>query len=83
MGLRGSKGYGGIATAAADGAARSAAPRRRFAAAAEQVLAHTLPNGLTVLVWSDRNIPSIALHNWVHVGSRNEGAGTSGLAHFF
>jgi zinc protease len=42
-----------------------------------------LANGLNVLVWSDHNIPNIALYNVVRVGSRNEGAGTSGLAHFF
>jgi zinc protease len=47
------------------------------------VHAQTLSNGLEVLVWSDCNIPNIALHNWVHVGSRNEGSGLSGLAHFF
>ena len=43
----------------------------------------TLSNGLQIILWPDHNIPNIALHNWVRVGSRNEGAGTSGLAHFF
>jgi zinc protease len=43
----------------------------------------TLDNGLQVLLWPDQNIPNIALHQWVRVGSRNEGPGTSGLAHFF
>jgi zinc protease len=42
-----------------------------------------LSNGLQVIVWPDHNIPNVTLHNWVHVGSRNEGSGTSGLAHFF
>jgi len=43
----------------------------------------TLDNGLQVLLWPDQNIPNIALHHWVRVGSRNEGPGSSGLAHFF
>jgi zinc protease len=43
----------------------------------------TLDNGLQVLVWPDQNIPNVALHQWVRVGSRNEGPGSSGLAHFF
>lgn len=43
----------------------------------------TLANGLQLIVWPDHNIPNVTLHNWVRVGSRNEGPGTSGLAHFF
>jgi zinc protease len=43
----------------------------------------TLDNGLQIILWPDHNIPNIALHQWVRVGSRNEGIGTSGLAHFF
>jgi zinc protease len=43
----------------------------------------TLENGLQLIVWPDHNIPNVTLHNWVRVGSRNEGPGTSGLAHFF
>jgi zinc protease len=43
----------------------------------------TLNNGLQILLWPDQNIPNVALHHWVRVGSRNEGPGTSGLAHFF
>ena len=42
-----------------------------------------LDNGLKIIVWSDHSIPSVALHNWVRVGSRNEVAGLTGLAHFF
>jgi zinc protease len=42
-----------------------------------------LSNGMQVILWPDHNIPNVALHNWVHVGSRNESPGTSGLAHFF
>jgi zinc protease len=56
---------------------------RSFAAAATQVVSRTLANGLNVVVWPDHNIPNVALYNWVRVGSRNEGSGRSGLAHFF
>ncbi len=83
MGLRGAEGHRGTAAGSASGPGASPGSGRRFADAAACVHAETLPNGLEMLVWSDRNIPNIALYNWVHVGSRNEGAGTSGLAHFF
>ena len=43
----------------------------------------TLANGMKVIVWTDRDIPNIALYNWVRVGSRNEVPGITGLAHFF
>src|SRR6185295_470434 len=49
----------------------------------EQVQATTLANGMRVIVWTDRDIPNVALYNWVRVGSRNEVPGISGLAHFF
>jgi zinc protease len=42
-----------------------------------------LANGMRVIVWPDRDIPNIALYNWVRVGSRNEVPGITGLAHFF
>ncbi len=54
-----------------------------FAGAAQVVRSAALDNGLQVIVWPDHNIPNVALYNWVHVGSRNEGVGTTGLAHFF
>jgi zinc protease len=38
---------------------------------------------MTVIVWPNHDIPNIALYNFVHVGSRNESAGRTGLAHFF
>jgi zinc protease len=49
----------------------------------EQVQSTTLANGMKVIVWTDRDIPNIALYNWVRVGSRNEVPGITGLAHFF
>ncbi len=54
-----------------------------FGASGAQVHAATLGNGLQAILWCDHKIPNVALYNWVHVGSRNEGAGTTGLAHFF
>ncbi len=50
---------------------------------ADQVQAVTLKNGMQLLLWPDRDIPNIALYNWVRVGSRNEVPGITGLAHFF
>jgi zinc protease len=47
------------------------------------VRSQVLDNGLKIIVWSDHSIPSVALHNWVRVGSRNEAPGLTGLAHFF
>jgi zinc protease len=61
----------------------SARPAGTFARAREQVQSFTLDNGLRLLVWPDRHIPNIAFYNWVHVGSRNESTGSTGLAHFF
>jgi zinc protease len=81
--MRGPAVHGGMAAAGAGEQRREAPPRRRFADAAASVVAHTLANGLEVRIWPDHNIPNVALHHWVRVGSRNEDAGTSGLAHFF
>jgi len=50
---------------------------------ADQVQAVTLTNGMQIIVWPDHDIPNVALFNWVHVGSRNEVPGITGLAHFF
>jgi zinc protease len=49
----------------------------------EDVRAVTLANGMKVIVWPVKNIPSVALYNWVRAGSRNEAPGITGLAHFF
>src|SRR5262245_61204989 len=43
----------------------------------------TLPNGLRVLVHTDRNAPIVAVNIWYHVGSKNEQRGRSGFAHLF
>ncbi len=43
----------------------------------------TLPNGLRVIVHTDRKAPVVAVSVWYHVGSRFEPAGKSGFAHLF
>jgi zinc protease len=59
------------------------APAAEHVRGADQVQAVTLANGMQIIVWPDHDIPNIALFNWVHVGSRNEVPGSTGLAHFF
>jgi zinc protease len=49
----------------------------------EAVRGVTLANGMKIIVWPVRNIPNVALYNWVRAGSRNEAPGITGLAHFF
>ena len=63
--------------------ARFAASRRLCVSGREVVRAATLANGMRVVVWPVRNIPNVALYNWVRAGSRNEAPGATGLAHFF
>ena len=82
--MRGLKWVGGALASVAVGASVLAAPApRSFADAVSAVRTTTLANGMQIIVWPDYNIPNVALYNWVHVGSRNEGSGTTGLAHFF
>jgi zinc protease len=69
------------ATGAATKPAKPTAPAR--VPGASEVKSLTLANGMKVIVWTDRDIPNIALYNWVRVGSRNEVPGITGLAHFF
>jgi zinc protease len=69
------------ATGAATKPNKSAPPAR--VPGLDQVHTTTLANGMKVIVWTDRDIPNIALYNWVRVGSRNEVPGITGLAHFF
>ena len=45
--------------------------------------AFTLPNGLRVVVHTDRKAPVVSLHTWYDVGSGDEPAGQSGYAHLF
>lgn len=71
----------GLATSAVSAPAKSAPATR--VPGAEQVRSTTLANGMKVIVWTDRDIPNVALYNWVRTGSRNEVPGITGLAHFF
>ncbi|HEV2962004.1 MAG TPA: pitrilysin family protein [Candidatus Angelobacter sp.] len=48
-----------------------------------EVKAHTLTNGMKILVQEDHNIPNVALYTFYRIGSRNEHPGTTGLSHFF
>lgn len=50
---------------------------------ADKIESVTLTNGMQIIIWPDRDIPNVALYNWVRVGSRNEAPGITGLAHFF
>src|SRR6188508_2488857 len=68
-------------SATSGAATKPAAPAR--VPGIEQVKSLTLANGMKVIVWTDRDIPNVALYNWVRVGSRNEVPGITGLAHFF
>src|SRR3982751_849578 len=74
-------GAGSANTASAAGKPANASATR--VPGVEQVKSLTLANGMKVIVWTDRDIPNVALYNWVHVGSRNEVPGITGLAHFF
>jgi zinc protease len=49
--------------------------------AAETVLATTLDNGLRVLLLEDHRSPIVSFQVWYRVGSRNERAGATGIAH--
>jgi zinc protease len=69
--------------AAAGAAAKPAKPVVARVPGLDQVQSMTLANGMKVIVWTDRDIPNIALYNWVRVGSRNEVPGITGIAHFF
>lgn len=43
----------------------------------------TLPNGLRVIVHTDRKAPIVAVNIWYHVGSKDEPQGRTGFAHLF
>ena len=71
----------GVATSAGAATPKPAPPTQ--VPGADQVRSMTLANGMKIIVWTDRDIPNVALYNWVRVGSRNEVPGITGLAHFF
>ena len=61
------------------------APKRRAKAPSVDIPYEkfTLPNGLRVIVHTDRKAPIVAVNIWYHVGSKDEPAGRSGFAHLF
>jgi zinc protease len=61
-------------------AAQAAAP---VVPGADQIVTRTLPNGMKIVVWPDRDIPNVAMYTWYRVGSRNERPGITGISHFF
>ncbi|QNP41884.1 M16 family metallopeptidase [Lysobacter solisilvae (ex Woo and Kim 2020)] len=76
-----------VALAAAMGGA-TFAPQAAYAKAPAADVAipfeeFTLPNGLRVVVHTDRKAPIVAVNIWYHVGSKDEPAGRSGFAHLF
>ncbi len=60
----------------AGSATAQAIPRIRFEK-------YTLPNGLEVILSEDHSTPIISVNTWYHVGSADERAGRTGLAHLF
>jgi zinc protease len=68
-----------VAVALAGSAAASAATLP----GADQIATRTLPNGLKIVVWPDKDIPNVAMYTFFRVGSRNERPGITGISHFF
>jgi zinc protease len=64
-------------------AAAATSPKSATLPGADQIVSRTLPNGLKVVVWPDRDIPNVAMYTWYRVGSRNERPGITGISHFF
>lgn len=74
-------------SAALGGLAYSPAPLQAKPAAGSDIVIpydeFTLPNGLRVIVHTDRKAPIVAVNVWYHVGSKNETPGRTGFAHLF
>jgi len=47
------------------------------------ISAHSLSNGMKVLIHEDHDIPNVAMYLFYKVGSRNERPGATGMSHFF
>ncbi|KFN50626.1 M16 family metallopeptidase [Arenimonas composti] len=71
---------GGCTTQADPGVAAAGQPAATADIAYEEF---TLPNGLRVIVHTDRKAPVVAVNIWYHVGSKNELPGRTGFAHLF
>ncbi len=70
---------------AAAAAAKDATPPVPAPAARAEIKfqEYTLPNGLQVILHSDRSLPVISTYVLYHVGSKNERPDRTGFAHFF
>jgi zinc protease len=64
-------------------ASAGASGREGPAPLGSEIRSATLDNGMKIIVWPDRDIPSVALYLWVRAGARNERPGITGLSHFF
>ncbi len=75
---------GSVAQAAPATAAAAPAPLSSLVSAVDiPYQEFRLPNGLRVIVHTDRKAPIVAVSVWYHVGSRFEPAGKTGFAHLF
>ena len=72
-----------LATALSAGAYAPAAQAANAPAVDIGYDSFTLPNGLRVIVHTDRKAPIVAVNIWYHVGSKDEPSGRSGFAHLF
>lgn len=63
----------------------SAAPNAfgQAAIAPLNIKQRTLPNGLRVVSLQDRSSPTVSIHVWYNVGSKDDPPGRSGFAHMF
>lgn len=76
----------GTAAVTAHAATATPQPSPQVAASvpgSEAIVSRTLSNGLKIIVWPDHRIPNANFYTFYKVGSRNEHAGITGLAHFF
>src|SRR5262245_64187891 len=71
-----------IAALAFVAAAAAATPSQGAGELAQKVSHFTLPNGLELVVVPDRRTPVVTHMIWYKVGSADETAGKSGIAHF-
>ncbi len=74
---------GGLSLLPVDAQAQAQAKGARSADVDIPYQQFTLPNGLRVIVHTDRKAPIVAVNIWYHVGSKDEPAGRSGFAHLF
>ena len=73
----------GLSSIAAPAATPAAASPATDVPGSEAIVSKTLANGLKIIVWPDHDIPNANYYTFYKVGSRNEHAGITGLAHFF